>query len=155
MGEQLEEHAEDMTTYARAFAEAAVDSSPRDYLRSLEVAGQMYSTLGPLLERYNVLVCPTTGLPAVAADFDQSTDTVQINGEEVNPVFGWVMTTPFNMLSRCPVISVPSGQASNSVPTGIQIVGATYSDADVFRAAMAYEAVVGGWYGTAQARPTL
>ena len=36
--------------------------------------------------------------------------------------FGWVMTTPFNTMSRCPVLSVPSGRAANGVPTGIQIV---------------------------------
>ena len=39
------------------------------------------------------------------------------------------MTYPFNMLSRCPVLSVPSGHAENGVPTGIQIVGKTYCEA--------------------------
>lgn len=65
------------------------------------------------------------------------------------------MTTPFNTMSRCPVISVPSGHARNGVPTGIQIVGRTYCDGDVFQAAMAYETAQGQWFKTAASRPTL
>jgi amidase len=41
------------------------------------------------------------------------------------------------------------------VPTGIQIVGRSYSDRDVFRAGMAYEAALGGWYSTTAKRPKL
>ena len=48
------------------------------------------------------------------------------------------MTYPFNMLSRCPVLSVPSGRAKNGVPTGLQIVTRTYSDKRAFRAAAAF-----------------
>ena len=65
------------------------------------------------------------------------------------------MTTPFNTMSRCPVLSVPSGRAKNGVPTGIQIVGRTYCDADVFQAAMAYETAQGQWYGSDAMRPRL
>jgi amidase len=65
------------------------------------------------------------------------------------------MTTPFNAMSRCPVLSVPSGRAKNGVPTGIQIVGRTYSDADVFQAAMAYETAQGQWFRDAGTRPKL
>ena len=83
-----------MTSYARAFAESSLDSSPRDFVNSLDVANRMYETLGPLLEEYRVLVCPTTALPAVPADFDQSADTLRINGREVSPFLGWVMTAP-------------------------------------------------------------
>lgn len=151
----LKEHGDKMTTYARHFAEQGRKSKAADYVGTLEVIGDMYMTLGPILERYNVLVCPTTAVPAVPADFDQSTGTVEINGKQVNPMLGWAMTTPFNMMSRCPVLSVPSGRASNGVPTGIQIVGRTYCDADVFRAGMAYESAQGPWYSDAASRPSL
>ncbi len=49
------------------------------------------------------------------------------------------MTYPFNVMGRCPVMSMPSGRAKNGVPTGIQIVGRTYDDVSVFRAAAALE----------------
>ncbi|MEI5677874.1 MULTISPECIES: amidase [unclassified Mesorhizobium] len=151
----LPEHADEMTTYARKFAEDGAGSKATDFVNSLEVAGRMYMTLGPLLEKYNVLICPTTALPSVPADHDQSKDEVRINGKLVNPSLGWVMTTPFNTMSRCPVLSLPSGHAKNGVPTGIQIVGRTYCDEDVFRAGMAYEKAVGGWYGEKAKRPKL
>ncbi len=89
------------------------------------------------------------------ADFDHTTGTVEINGKVVNPSLGWVMTTPFNMMSRCPVLSVPTGRAGNGVPTGLQIVGRTYRDADVFRAGLAFEEATGAWYGDAAHRPAL
>jgi amidase len=131
----LKKHGKDMTTY---------------------VANKMYATLGPTLERYNVLVCPTTALPAVPADFDQSKDKLKINGKPLSNVsLGWVMTTPFNTMSRCPVVSMPSGRAKNGIPTGIQIVGRTYCDADVFRAALAYETAQGPWFADAAHRPAL
>lgn len=151
----LAEHGDDMTTYARKFAEDGAKSKAVDFVNSLEVAGRMYMTLGPLLEKYNVLICPTTALPSVPADHDQTRDEVRINGKLVNPSLGWVMTTPFNTMSRCPVLSLPSGHAKNGVPTGIQIVGRTYSDEDVFRAGMAYEKALGGWYGDKAHRPKL
>ncbi len=46
-----------------------------------------------------------------------------------------------------------SGRAANGVPTGIQIVGRTYCDADVFQAAVAYEREFGAWFGATDARP--
>lgn len=154
LSQLLEEDGNDMTSYARQFAEGGSRSKATDFVGTLETAARMYRTLGPLLEKYDVLVCPTTAIAAVPAQFDHSKDTVRINGKLVNPSLGWAMTTPFNMLSRCPVLSVPSGRGANGVPTGIQIVGRTYCDADVFQAALAYETVQGQWFRNAQTRPS-
>ena len=152
----LKQHGKEMTTYARAFAKEGQSSKAVDFVKTLDVANKMYATLGPLLEKYNVLVCPTTALPAVPADFDHSSGSVKINGKTIsNPMLGWVMTVPFNTMSRCPVISMPSGRAKNGVPTGIQIVGKTYCDGDVFQAAMAYETAQGQWFRDAASRPKL
>ena len=88
------------------------------------------------------------------AEFDFA-DPLVINGKEVDSYLGWTMAWPFNMLSRCPVLSVPSGHAPNGVPTGIQLVGRTYEDQSVFTAGLAYETAMGGWYGSAATRPSL
>ena len=88
------------------------------------------------------------------AEHDPAKDQITINGVAVDPMIGWAMTYPFNVMSRCPVISVPSGRASNGVPTGIQIVGPTYDDVAVFRAAAAFERVR-PWLDTAARRPAL
>ena len=143
---ELEEHGDLMTSYCRAFAEGAQGSTAQQFVGSLEVAGQAYTKLGPLLDSYDCLICPTNALPAVPADFDPSQDSARVNGTEVRPELGWVMTTPFNMMSRCPVISVPSGFAANGVPTGLQIVAPTYRDEIAMQAALAFETASGGWY---------
>ena len=65
------------------------------------------------------------------------------------------MTVPFNMMSRCPVISFPSGHGRDGVPTGAQLVGASYRDRDVFQAAMALETANGHWYLDPAHRPQL
>lgn len=151
----LDEHEQLMTDYAREFALKARDSDAARYFRSVEVEGLMYDSFGPLMQSYDLFICPTNALAAVAAEHDQSRDDVFINGRRVNPILGWVMTLPFNMLSRCPVISMPSGHTAENVPTGMQLVGATFQDRDVFRAAMAYENAVGAWYASARNRPAL
>lgn len=150
----LPDHAEDLTTYARQFAEEGRESKATTFIDSLETINAMYESLGPILERHHLLICPTTALPAIPADYDHSSGTTVINGKTVDPIMGWVMTLPFNMLSRCPVLSVPSGRAANGVPTGLQLVGRTYRDQDVMRAGLAFETAVGGWFGPG-ARPPI
>jgi amidase len=59
----------------------------------------------------------------------------------------------FNILGNIPVMSLPSGFANTGVPTGIQIVGRTFDDLSVHRAAIAYERTRGGWYRSAASRP--
>ena len=49
------------------------------------------------------------------------------------------MTLPFNIASRCPVLSIPSGRSRDGVPTGLSVVGKTYDDITVFRIAAAHE----------------
>jgi amidase len=151
---ELEDHGDLMTTYCRKLAEDGRSSTSQHFVRSLEVAGQAYLKLGPLLENYDCLICPTNALPAVPADFDPSSDALRVAGQDVRPELGWVMTTPFNMMSRCPVISVPSGFATNGVPTGLQIVAPTYRDEIAMQAAMAFETAAGGWFGPG-GRPSL
>jgi len=150
----LDDHADEMTSYVRQFAEMGKQSTSQDYVQALEVIAAAYAPIGAILERHDILICPTLGIPAPPASFDSSKDKMFINGREVSPFLGWAMTVPFNMLSRLPVLAVPSGRAKNGVPTGIQIVGRSYCDRDVFRAGMAYEAALGGWFGPGQ-RPKL
>jgi hypothetical protein len=63
----------------------------------------------------------------------------RVDGVELASVYEAFPTMAFNLCSRCPVFAVPSGFARNGVPTGISIVGRTYDDVGVFRAAGALE----------------
>ena len=50
-------------------------------------------------------------------------------------------------------MAVPSGRARSGVPTGIQIIGPTFDDLSVFRAAHAYEQAAPHLFLTAKNRP--
>ena len=144
-----------LTSYAMDFALHGKNSTNEEFWNSYNIAGEMYQTIGPLLCKYHLLVCPTNNLASVPADHNQSKFTVIVNGKQLNPELGWVMTLLFNMLSRCPVISIPSRRRRNNVPTGIQLVGPSYEDARVIQAAFAYEAAFEPWHVHPDNRPSL
>ncbi|MFN0190880.1 MAG: amidase [Aestuariivirga sp.] len=150
------ENAHLMTGYARKFAETALKHTQMDDVhKPWARAHEMYQSLGPILAANDVFICPTNNLPAVPVEHDPWSEDFTVNGKKADPEFGWVMTHPFNMLHNCPVLAVPSGHASNGVPTGIQIVARPYDDAAVFRAGLAYEKELGGWYTSAAKQPII
>lgn len=107
----------------------------------LRLEAEISGSLGELLERFDVLVCPTATVSGFVAGDDYVGHGYLIGDAEHRDVDDAFMTYPFNICNRSPVLAVPSGVASNGVPTGIQIVGRTYDDLSVFRAGAAYERV--------------
>ncbi len=100
-----------MTSYVRDFAEFSQTISGQDFYESLIVAGEMYDRLGPILDKYRLLICPTLAIPAPLAEHDPAHEDIIINWVSVDPMIGWFMTYPFNVMSRCTVMSVPSGRS--------------------------------------------
>ena len=153
---QREQNAHLMTDYALKLADAAERNTQiNDVHKAWERSHIMYQTLGPILAAHDVFICPTNNLAAVKADHDPWDQTFTVNGKKADPEYGWVMTAQFNMLHNCPVLAVPSGHTAQGVPTGIQIVGRTWDDSRVFRAGLAYEKALGGWYTSGEKRPDL
>lgn len=48
-------------------------------------------------EKNILFICPTVAGKGVAADLDYSKDKVEINGNNVDPMLGWIRTYPFNI----------------------------------------------------------
>jgi Asp-tRNA(Asn)/Glu-tRNA(Gln) amidotransferase A subunit family amidase len=133
-------HASIMCDYSVKFAKNCEAATVLDDVpRSWEQVHKMYQTFGPIMEKYDVFVCPTNAIPSVKAEHDPWDQNFRINNVRVDPENGWILTYQFNMLHYCPVISLPSGYAKSAVPTGIQIVGRTFDDLTVFRAALNYQ----------------
>ena len=84
--------------------------------------------------RFDALPAPTPAVPAPPADGWTSLD------EEGRPR-GFEMTSPFDMLGRCPALSVPSGTAREGPPTGVRIVAQPFDDATAPRRGAAVEAL--------------
>lgn len=128
------ERVDQLMPYTRAFASAA--SGGGDYAEGLIAETDFYRPLGELFETYDVLLCPTMAQTDIAADdpFDDPERT-----------FANLMTLPFNVVGRVPVLATPSGVAPTGVPTGVQIVGRRYDDATAFNVGAALERALGLW----------
>jgi aspartyl-tRNA(Asn)/glutamyl-tRNA(Gln) amidotransferase subunit A len=138
MRELNEQHGTELTSYARHFVAEAAGVAKDDFLIGLELESRIYAPLGALLAEFDALICPTFAIPALPAEYDV-TDPIAVNGQ---PCANWMdvmMTLPFNIASRCPVLSVPSGLSRDGVPTGLSVVGKTYDDVAAFRVAAAHE----------------
>ncbi|MGE3231370.1 MAG: amidase [Hyphomicrobium sp.] len=135
----LPKHSRKLMPYTREFARRGRKVTMTDFLAGMETEGKMYDRLGALFQTFDILICPTLAVPSVKADQDLTDPDFRVNGKKVDAYLEWCLTYPFNMMSRCPVMSVPSGFAKSGVPTGLQIVGRPYDDVAVFRAAAAFE----------------
>ena len=128
-----------LTPLVETLLERGLSHSGERLYKSNLVRGWMYQKLGPILEKYDALVCPTVAVSCLDAEHDDMAKDFRINGNKVPAYVGWAMTYPFNMMGWCPVASVPTGFGATSMPTGMQIVGRTFDDPTVFRIASAFE----------------
>ena len=115
---------------------------------------KMYEDVARIFQRYRVLLTPSSALPAVAADLPVEGPALTINGKAIDPVWGWYLSYPFNMLGQLPSASVPCGHTSAGIPNGVQVVGRPYDEASVLRASAALERVR-PWMNCAARRPPI
>ncbi|WP_433360556.1 amidase [Streptosporangium sp. CA-115845] len=143
VGQVAAEHGDTLNPYALDFAaraERAMGESGA-FLHGLKLEAAIYAPIGELLDRYDALICPTTGATGLLAGEEYVDTKFSVNGVELDNYLEYALTPVFNIASRCPVLNVPSGRASNGMPTGVQIVGRSYDDATVFQVGAAVERV--------------
>jgi amidase len=138
-GELLDRFEHDLDPDVVAYIRKGIATDAASFYRTNQVVARMYASLAPILANYDALICPTLALPSVRHEEDYR--DFRIEGQRI-PLSrgGWSMTSPFNLLSQCPVMLVPTGFSSIGIPTGMQIVGRTYDDPTVFKIAAAFEA---------------
>ncbi len=85
------------------------------------------------LERYSVLLTPTTGTPAQVIKEDQP-----IGSKEEAGAQGYLLRRIWNLTSA-PALSVPCGFSAKGLPMGLQIGGRPFDEATVLRVGHAYE----------------
>lgn len=147
-----DEHRDLLTDYAIAFADS-MQRDGIDFYTGLEHEGALWEPLGEVFERFDAFICPTMATEGYVAG-EPYLGEFAIDGTTVQHHILGAMTLPFNILSRCAVLSVPSGVGSNGVPTGVQVVARPYDDVMAFRVAGAVEAT-GVGFTHADWRPTL
>jgi aspartyl-tRNA(Asn)/glutamyl-tRNA(Gln) amidotransferase subunit A len=119
-----------MTPHTVAFfdrcREAAQSGSISD---AMEVEMRLYEILSQVFSECDALVGPSLAIPAFPLVPDMDDFTRVLCG------------AAFNICSRHPFVSVPSGFASNGVPTGLIVVAPRYEEATALRVSGAYEKV--------------
>jgi aspartyl-tRNA(Asn)/glutamyl-tRNA(Gln) amidotransferase subunit A len=91
--------------------------------------------LADLFNEIDVLLTPTTAVPAFAAEWPMPT---VINRAEVHPS----MTVPFTMVANLgwhPAVSLPAGQTAGGLPVGLQVQCRRHADEVALRLARLYE----------------
>ena len=96
------------------------------YVRALRIRSQLRREMAPLLNRYDVLLTPTTPAPAPEG---------MATGD---PQFQTAWS-----LSGLPSITVPCGLTRSGLPLGIQLVSGSFTEASLLSAAAWCEDILG------------
>jgi len=139
------------TPWATYCANASGKTSAADFAAAYEMQASMSHHVGAIMDDCYAFICPTLNFHEIPAD-QHPDDAVVINAKTVDPLYGWCMCHPFNMLGRIPVLAVPSGLGGNGLPTSVQITARHLDDERVFRVATALEAAQ-PWLDCPQRRP--
>lgn len=146
LGAAIRQHCDpevdDLSPYIRTVLEEADAVRKEDIVVGLELEAEIYLPLGELLERYDALVCPTMGVAGLPARWTPGDPVAEGTPDDW---YDLMMTLPFNIASRCPVLSVPSGLGRDGLPVGLSVVGRTYDDVTAFRLAAAHEERLDWW----------
>ncbi len=146
LSQKVKGHEHKLSAYTKKYLNHSKERKISDVIYSNKIAWHAYSKFGPMMDGYDIFICPTNAVTGIPANHGYPNLTYEFNGKikqtkEDGDEKMW-LTTPFNMMSRLPVMSVPTGFASNNVPTGMQIVGKAYDDNTVFKTSLAYEKII-------------
>jgi aspartyl-tRNA(Asn)/glutamyl-tRNA(Gln) amidotransferase subunit A len=105
-----------------------------DFARAGLARDELVQRLADVFEQVDLLLLPTTAVPAFAAEGPMPTE---VGSRSLSPIATVAQTYMFN-LSGHPAVSVPAGMLGGA-PVGLQIVGRRHEDLRVLAAAAAFE----------------
>ena len=144
-GNLADSHAADMDTDVLALIELGRSFSAVDAKRMEIERTDVWNRVAATLETHDVIVCPTMSLPPGAATKAEERRHYFIDDDD--RYHGEDMTSVWNLVSPCPVISVPAGRHEggdhDGLPIGVQIIGRPGADDLVLAVARVIEERVG------------
>ena len=112
-----------------------------DYYEFNLVRTELFDALQDALDRYDLIVSPTTiCLPVRNAADGNTTGPREVNGQKVEPLIGFCETFFANCTGH-PAASVPAGLSGSGLPVGMQLIGRRFCDGDVLAAAHTFEQI--------------
>jgi Asp-tRNA(Asn)/Glu-tRNA(Gln) amidotransferase A subunit family amidase len=131
------DRADDLDPGVRPAFERGAAMSVREYAVALTRRKEIELELAELFSRIDVLLTPTSAMPAFAAEGPMP---VEVDGRPVSR--GGAV--PFAMLANLyglPACSVPAGRSGAGLPIGLHVVGSRHADDVVLRLARVLEHV--------------
>lgn len=104
----------------------------------------IFLNMQSLLERFDVLACPTVGCMPRPVEVEWIDD---INGQKLTNYVDWLRFSFLATTTGLPAISVPVALSSTGMPIGIQLIGPPRGEAKLLAVARAVELAVGGPFG--------
>lgn len=129
------ERADDLDPGVRPAFERTESMTVMQYAAAMTRRREIEMELAALFDSIDVLLTPTSAIPAFAAEGPMPTE---INGRTAPPAGA----VPFAMLANLwgtPAVSVPAGISADGRPIGLQIVGNRHADDVVLRLARVLE----------------
>lgn len=129
-------HGEDRDRLRPYLVDLVLDAeapTTREFTRADVVRTDVFDGLQDCFEEYDLLVTATLSTTA----FPHGEEPETIDGVEIEPLRGWVLTQPYNLTGH-PAASIPAGFV-DGLPVGMQIAGRRFADADVVAASAALE----------------
>ena len=134
---KLEEWRENMDSELVRIVEGGMTYSGIDVMRAMDQREKIYNTINQIFKEYDVLITPTTAIPAF--ELGKMFPPV-INGKNVSPT-GWMpFTFPFNMTGQ-PAATIPCGWSSEGLPIGMQIIGRRFDELNVLQISKTFEEI--------------
>jgi aspartyl-tRNA(Asn)/glutamyl-tRNA(Gln) amidotransferase subunit A len=141
LAEARQIHAERLASRPEDFGRDVMAILSRDPPKSAEVVAALEETyklstaMRLALESVDVLVTPTTPVPAVKI----GQETVRYGGSDESTIFAMIRcTAPFNA-THLPALSLPCGFNREGLPIGLQIAGRPFDESTVLVVGHAYE----------------
>ena len=122
--------------WLKQFARRAEGLGALDVARAEARRSALWERVRAFMERYDALLLPSTQTAAFSKDLDRLTE---IAGQPLGDTIEASLATYAISITGLPAISVPCGFTAEDLPVGLQIVGRWRREADVLRAAAAYE----------------
>jgi aspartyl-tRNA(Asn)/glutamyl-tRNA(Gln) amidotransferase subunit A len=129
------DHGDDLTDYIRGILNLTDQATPARIAGIWKRRQRLDSELAELFSHTDVLLTPTTAVPAYQAEWPMPSE---IDGVRVHPS----MNVPFTMAANLgwhPAISVPAGTTHSGLPVGLQIQCRRHADEVVLRLARIFE----------------
>ncbi len=117
--------------------EQGLKLTPEGIGRGEKLRTNLWHRVRAFLETYDLLILPTVAVRPFPVEQPYPTE---INGKPLENYTQWFFLTYAITLTGLPAISVPCGFTRDGLPVGLQIVGRRRQEAEVLRAAAAFEA---------------